>query len=126
MLFSTMKYMSRSVMRSSLAFVYFKADAHASERKVIKLTGRDNAVCKSNFCNFQRRRPTEECQREGIDHGSLASFLCHCEPKFYEPDHNSLVGKARLLAYYKMPRSAGVRYTTSFSVVPFPESELAG
>ena len=31
MLFSIIKYISGSVMRSSLAFVYFKADAHASE-----------------------------------------------------------------------------------------------
>ena len=38
-LFSTIKYMSGSVMRSSSAPVYVKADAHASDGRVIKLRG---------------------------------------------------------------------------------------
>jgi len=39
MLFSTIRYISGSVMRSSLTFVYFKADAQASDGRVIKWTG---------------------------------------------------------------------------------------
>ena len=37
--FSIIKYMSGSVMRSNLAVVYFKADAHASDARVIKWRG---------------------------------------------------------------------------------------
>ena len=48
-LFSTIKYMSGSVMRSSSALVYFKVDAHASDGRVINGEGRHDAVCKPNF-----------------------------------------------------------------------------
>ena len=37
--FSIIKYMSGSVMRSNLAVVYFKADANASDARVIKWRG---------------------------------------------------------------------------------------
>ena len=38
-LFSIIKYILGSVIRSSLTFVYFKAYAHASDGKVIKWKG---------------------------------------------------------------------------------------
>ena len=49
MLFSIIKYMSGSVMRSSLAFVYFKDDAHAREGRVIKWRGANDGDRKSSF-----------------------------------------------------------------------------
>jgi len=57
---------------------------------------------------LKKRQPTVERRSEGNDRGSLASFLCYSEPKFHAHDRNFSVGKARLLAYYRMPRSAGV------------------
>jgi len=47
-LFSIIKYLSGSVMRSSLAFVYFKADAHASDGRVIKWRGQKDVARKPN------------------------------------------------------------------------------
>ena len=49
MLFSIIKYISATVIRSSLAVVYFKADAHTSDGRVIRWRGRDAVVRKPNF-----------------------------------------------------------------------------